>query len=119
MNYRDTMLRLQRAVLLRYLIDANFNASEAARRMEVHRNTVDQLCRRCGIDVDQLRENRKSLEVLVTMTEEERRNKYSNTYCRETLPNGVTCNTPIPVDQRVCAECQERRLTAVKPPATP
>ena len=44
------------------------------------------------------------------MTEEEKRKKYGNTYCKAKLENGVTCNQPIPMNERVCAACRERLL---------
>jgi hypothetical protein len=46
------------------------------------------------------------------MTEEERKAKYSNTYCRALLESGVRCNAPIPTDERVCDGCKERLLPA-------
>lgn len=48
------------------------------------------------------------------MTEEERKRRYSNTYCSAKLDNGVTCNTPIPVEERICESCRARLLPEKK-----
>ena len=117
-SYRETMRGLQRAVLLRYLAEADFNASLAARRMGVHRNTVDYLCGRCGLDLKQLRENRAAMEELMNSEDRElttqevlveRKAGRAETYCLERLPNGVRCNTRIPVRERICEDCKARK----------
>jgi hypothetical protein len=44
------------------------------------------------------------------LTEEEKLNKYCNTYCKAITENGRTCNKPIPIKERVCEACRERLL---------
>ena len=47
----------------------------------------------------------------MTRTEElieaARRAKYANTYCMGKLANGMRCNAPIPVGERLCEECRK------------
>jgi regulatory Fis family protein len=47
---RGEMRRLRRAVLAKAVAEAGGNLSEAARRLEVHRNTLQRLCESDGVD---------------------------------------------------------------------
>lgn len=51
---------------------------------------------------------------LTEAEKEERRRKYTNTYCKAVLENGVTCNQPIPLSERLCEACKERLLPTKK-----
>jgi hypothetical protein len=98
------MRAVKRALVLQEIVQADLNLSLAARRLEIHRNHIDFLCRGLGIDVEQLRENKKSAKEI----EEQRRNTYASTYCRELLPSGVRCNNQITLGQDACGDCRKR-----------
>jgi hypothetical protein len=51
---------------------------------------------------------------LSELTPEQKKRKYSNTYCRAKLENGVTCNAPIPVEEALCDDCKQRLLPEKK-----
>jgi hypothetical protein len=51
---------------------------------------------------------------LEELTPEQKKRKYSNTYCRAKLENGVTCNAPIPVEEALCDDCKQRLLPEKK-----
>ena len=51
---------------------------------------------------------------LSELTPEQKKRKYANTYCAARLENGVTCNAPIPLGERICEDCKERLLPEKK-----
>lgn len=64
MSLHEKMNMMKRAIVLEAIQQADMNLSLAARRLKVHRNTIDRICTDLRIDVGQLRENRKAAVAL-------------------------------------------------------
>lgn len=51
------MIELERQVILDALVRSQFDMTIAAKYLEMHRNSLTSRCRRCDIDVKQLKKN--------------------------------------------------------------
>ena len=51
------LVELERGILLQTLLDTGVNASQTAKKLEIHRNTLRSRARACDLDIKQLRKN--------------------------------------------------------------
>jgi hypothetical protein len=123
-SFREQVQEFKRGVVLRAVLDAGCNLSEAARRLEIHRNTLDRLLVDLSISAAQLRKNWKSAEVMseIMAKNKDLVNQYANSYCMGIVPGGITgertCDKRIPVTEKYCEDCKKQSEMRSKTPST-
>jgi DNA-binding NtrC family response regulator len=79
MGLKETIFELKRQVVLEKILECEGNLSAAARELEVHRNTIDRLCKDLGINAKTIK-YAKSLNVPTMLLEKEKQHDNPTRY---------------------------------------
>lgn len=117
-RYRERLKSARRAFLIQDLIEVRGNVSELARQLQLSRTTIDRWMQDLDIDVNQLKQNWESADIMAELSAEQKAkqdkiNQYANSYCIGVVPGGgITgthrCNVSIPITETYCEDCKKR-----------